>query len=54
MKTPENLIWTFSTLLFFAIGCSKNRSVLVPPPTAIVKTSLIKIEDALNHPNTDL
>lgn len=54
MRDTLNLIWIFIALMFIAIGCSKDSSVPTPnPPTGIVETNLIKLENALNHSNTD-
>lgn len=54
MKYTINLIWIFLTPLFFAISCSKDSSSPTSyPPSGIDETKLIKLEDALNHSNTD-
>ena len=54
MKYTINLLWIFLTPLFFAISCSKDNSSPTPyPPSGIDKTNLNKLEDALNHTNTD-
>ena len=39
-----------SLSIFFGAGCTKKSSVPTPnPPTSIIKTNLIKIEDALKN-----
>lgn len=54
MKYTVNLLWIFLTPLFFAISCSKDNSPPTPnPPSGIDETNLIKVEEALNHTNTD-
>jgi len=54
MKCTINLMWIFLTPLFFAISCSKDSSTPTPnPPSGIVGTNLIKLEEALNNTNTD-
>ncbi|MDD5151098.1 MAG: trypsin-like peptidase domain-containing protein [Flavobacterium sp.] len=54
MKYTINLIWIFLTPIFIAISCSKDNSTPTPnPPTGIVETNLIKLEEALNNSNTD-
>lgn len=54
MKYTINLILIFLTPLFIAISCSRDNSLpTINPPTGIVETNLIKLEDALNHSNTD-
>lgn len=54
------MIKSFSTLrillitLIFTTGCKKNNTVpSPPPPTGIIKTNLIKIEDALKSSDLD-
>jgi hypothetical protein len=54
MKSTKILIWVFLAFLFAGIGCSNNSSgPILNPPTGIVQTNLVKIEDALDHSSTD-
>jgi hypothetical protein len=54
MKNTLNLICILITPLIILISCSKDNSIPTPnPPTGIIETNLIKIENALNHSNTD-
>lgn len=50
MKNTINLVLILMTPLFIAIGCSKDGR---NTSSGMIETNLIKIEDALNHPNID-
>lgn len=50
MKKTLNLVWVVITSLFTLIGCTADNS---DPKPRITNSNLIKIEDALNHSNTD-
>ena len=53
MKIIKNLIWTFSILFISIASCKKNTLPPPDPPIGIIKTNLIKIEDALKNSDPD-
>jgi len=54
MKHKSLVIRIFLISLLFIQGCSKdNPDIIIHPPTGIVDTDLVKLEDALKHPNTE-
>ncbi|MEZ4970429.1 MAG: serine protease [Flavobacteriaceae bacterium] len=47
-------VFNFFIFLIIITGCSKNSSNPIPyPPSGIVGTDLIKLEDAIDHSNTE-
>ena len=54
MKHKILIIKFFLISLLFIQGCSKdNSNIIIEPPTGIVDTDLVKLEDAIKHPNTE-
>jgi hypothetical protein len=50
MKNTINIVLILMTPLFIAIGCSKEST---KASSGMIQTNLMKIEEALNHSNTD-
>ncbi|MCF6352789.1 MAG: serine protease [Cyclobacteriaceae bacterium] len=54
MKNTKSAIWILWVFLFITTSCSKDVTIPTPdPPIGIVDTDLIKLEDAVNHSNTN-
>ncbi|MCF6348138.1 MAG: serine protease [Flavobacteriaceae bacterium] len=54
MRNFTKTIWIFSIFIIAFVNCSKDDTILIPdPPIGIIETGLIKLEDAVNHSNTN-
>ncbi|RAJ25134.1 trypsin-like peptidase [Gelidibacter algens] len=52
MKNKDWVFLVFSLFFLSILGCSKDSSnVVIEPPSGIIDTNLIKLEDAVKHPN---
>jgi len=54
MKNKNIKVWIILFSLLNITGCSKNNTDPIPnPPTGIVGTDIIKLEDAIDHSDTE-